>query len=157
MIQEAGDRQVQEEGSRTVNAQRAFVAGVVGALAMSLIMVLLRAIGIPLHIESQLAAALGSRLWGVGLAAHILIGGVLGLAYAIVFELAFNQAGVGPGVLLGACNTIFAGFVWAALGGPGSFWHELGASGIAALFLVHITYGAIVGGLYRTQHTLVYQ
>lgn len=124
---------------------------------MSLLMVWLRAVGIPLHIEGQLAAVLGTRVWAVGLLAHLLIGGVIGLGYAMVFEFVLNEAGIGPGVLVGACNTIFAGFVWAALGGPGSFWHGLGVSGVAAIFLLHITYGAIVGGLYRTQHTLVYE
>ena len=46
-----------------MNSGRAFVAGVVGALVMSLIMVLLRAAGVPLHIELRLAAALGTRIW----------------------------------------------------------------------------------------------
>ena len=138
-----------------MNTGRAFVAGVIGALVMSFIMIGLRAAGIPLHIESQLAAVLGTRVWAVGFAAHVIIGGLIGLAYAVVFEFVLNEAGVGPGILVGACNTIFAGFVWAALGGPGSFWHTLGVGGIVALFVVHVTYGAIVGGLYRTQHVLV--
>lgn len=139
-----------------MNTRRAFVAGIIGAVAMSLIMVFLRALGIPLHIESQLAAALGTRIWAVGLIAYLLIGAVIGLGYALVFEYVLNEAGVGPGLLVGACHTIFAGFAWATIGGPGSFWHLLGVSGIAALFMLHMTYGAIVGGLYRTQHTLVY-
>jgi hypothetical protein len=47
--------------------------------------------------------------------------------------------------------------VWAALGGPGSFWHTLGPSGIGAVFLLQMMFGAIVGGLYRTRHVLVYE
>jgi hypothetical protein len=139
-----------------VNVGRAFVAGIVGALVMGLIMELLRLAGVPLQIPSQLGAALGTRIWAVGFAAHLLIGGLLGLVYAFVFEYVLHEAGVGPGALLGACNTIFAGFVWSALGGPGSFWHLLGVSGIGALFLVHIAFGAVVGSLYRTEHRLVY-
>jgi hypothetical protein len=61
-----------------------------------------------------------------------------------------------PGLLLGACNTIFAGFFWSLVSGPGQFWEHFGASGIATLFLVHFVFGAVVGGLYRTRHVLEY-
>jgi hypothetical protein len=139
-----------------VQPGRAFIAGIAGALVMSLIMVWLRAVGVPLHIELQLAAALGTRVWAVGFAAHLLIGGVLGLAYAMVFDLVLQRAGVGPGLLLGALNTILAGFVWTKIGGQGRFWSGLGPEGIAALFLLHLAYGAVVGGLYRSEHTMAY-
>ena len=135
-----------------MNAGRAFVAGVVGALVMSLIMVMLRAAGVPLHIELRLAAALGTRIWAIGFVAHLVIGGLIGLAYAIVFEYLIETSGVGPGVLLGAVNTILAGFAWALVGGPGRFWSELGPAGVGALFLVHMAYGAVVGGLYGNEH-----
>jgi hypothetical protein len=134
---------------------RAFVAGVVGALAMSLVMVGVRAAGIPLHIESQLAAVLGTDLWIVGLAAHLLIGGALGIAYGMAFELVLHQSGVGPGVILGAYNTIIAGFVWAAIGGPGHFWSAVGPPGIIALFLAHMTFGAIVGAAFKAEERLL--
>lgn len=139
-----------------MNAGRAFGAGVIGAAIMSAIMVWLRAVGVPLHIELRLAAILGTHLWIVGLAAYLLIGGIIGLGYAAVFEWVLHQAGVGPGLLIGACHTIFAGFVWSQLSGPGRFWENLGVPGIAALFLLHFLYGAIVGGLYRTEHVLEY-
>jgi hypothetical protein len=134
---------------------RAFVAGIVGALAMSLVMVGVRAAGIPLHIESQLAAVLGTNVWMVGFAAHLSIGGALGIAYGMAFELVLHQSGVGPGLILGAYNTIFAGFVWAALGGPGHFWSAVGPQGIIALFLAHMTFGAVVGAAFKAEETLL--
>jgi len=139
-----------------VNATRAFVAGIVATTLMSLIMVLLRALGVPLHIETRMAQLFGTNAWAVGFAVYVLCGGILALAYAAFFEWVLNQSGVGPGVLLGAVNTIAAGFVWAALTGPGKFWVNVGPAGVAALFLVHFVYGGIVGGLYRTRHTLTY-
>ena len=134
---------------------RAFVAGVVGALAMSLVMVGVRAAGIPLHIESQLAAALGTNAWIVGLLAHLVIGGALGILYGMAFELVLHQSGVGPGVILGAYNTIIAGFVWAAIGGPGHFWSAVGPPGIIALFLAHMTFGAVVGAAFKAEERLL--
>ena len=90
---------------------RAFVAGVAGALVMTLVMMWFRAVGVPLPIQSQLASLLGTRVWAVGFAAHLLIGGMLGIVYALVFEYVLHQSGAGAGLLLGACNTIFAGYV----------------------------------------------
>jgi hypothetical protein len=139
-----------------VHLGRAFIAGMVGALVMSLVMVVLRALGIPLHIEQQLAAVLGTRVWAVGFAAHLLVGGVFGMGYALVFEFVLNQAGVGPGLMLGSYQTIVAGFAWAMVSGPGHFWSALGPEGVIALFVVHLAYGAVVGGLYTTEHKLAY-
>jgi hypothetical protein len=134
---------------------RAFLAGVVGALAMSLVMAGVRAAGIPLHIESQLAAVLGTNQWFAGLAAHLLIGGVLGIVYGMAFELVLHTSGVGPGVILGAYNTIIAGFVWAALGGPGHFWSAVGPQGIIALLVAHMTFGAVVGAAFKAEERLL--
>lgn len=121
---------------------------------MSLIMVALRSAGLPMHVETRIAALFGAGTWVLGLVLYLLIGGIVALAYAAVFEWVLHQAGVGPGMLLGACNTIIAGFIWANVAGPGKFWQHFGAAGMATLFLVHFAYGAAVGGLYRTKHQL---
>ena len=46
-------------------------------------------------------------------------------------------------------------FLWSAFDGPGRFWSSFGPPGVIALFLVHILYGMIVGGVYKTQHNYV--
>jgi len=135
---------------------RAFAAGVIGALAMSVLMAGLRSLGIPLHIELRLAGILGSGSWIVGLIAHLLIGGLVGLVYMLVFEFVFAQSGIPAGVLVGAINTLLAGFIWAAFDGPGHFWTSFGPLGIMSLFMVHMLYGAVVGGLYKNEHVYVY-
>lgn len=134
---------------------RAFLAGVVGALAMSLVMAFLRAVGIPVHIEAQLATVLGTKAWIVGFAAHLLIGGAVGVGYGIMFERVLPESGVGLGVLLGAINTIFAGFAWAVIGGPGRFWSEVGPPGVIALFVAHITFGAVVGATFKAEQKML--
>lgn len=139
-----------------MNTGRAFIVGIIGTVVMSLVMLGMRAAGLPLHIETRLGGLVGMASWVPGLIVYLLIGGVVALGYAVVFEWGLHQAGVGPGLLLGACNTIFAGFFWAMIGGPGQFWDRFGPAGIGTLILVHFAYGAVVGGLYRTKHTLEY-
>lgn len=139
-----------------MHAGRAFIAGIAGALVMTVMMIGFRAVGMPLQIESQLASLLGTRVWAVGFATHILIGGALGIAYALCFEHVLHQSGVGAGLMVGSYNTIFAGFVWAAIGGPGAFWEAAGPQGVIALFLSHLAYGAVVGGIYRSDQVPIY-
>jgi|SRR5215813_4160638 len=139
-----------------MHAGRAFVAGVIGACAMSLVEAWLRFMGIQIHIELYLAQILGTGSWIVGFLVHLLVGGIVAMIYALVFEYVFAQGGVGAGVLLGAINTVLAGFIWAGFEGPGKFWSSYGPAGIASLFLVHMIYGAIVGGLYTPEHTYAY-
>jgi hypothetical protein len=86
---------------------------------------------------------------------HLLIGGALGIAYAMVFEVVVHESGVGPGVLLGAINTIFAGFAWSAIGGPGHFWSAIGPKGVIALFIAHMTFGAVVGTVYKAEEKML--
>jgi hypothetical protein len=140
-----------------MHAGRAFIAGMIGAAVMSVIMVGLRAAGIPLHIEMQLAAVLGTQIWAVGFIAHLLVGGAVGEIYGVVFDLVLHQSGVGPGLVLGAYNSVVAGFAWAVLGGPGRVWSEVGPQGVIALFVVHMAFGAVVGGLYRAEARVAYR
>jgi hypothetical protein len=123
---------------------------------MSLIIVVFRAAGTPIHPELRLAAAVGTYSSLVGFIMYLLSGGVFALGYAAVFEYVLNQSGIGPGLLIGACHTIFAGFFWATVAGPGPFWDSFGAEGIGLLFLLHFTFGAAVGALYRIEHVLAY-
>jgi len=139
-----------------VYAGRAFVAGIVGAAIASAIIFLLRIVGVSLDIDARLAGIVGASSWMVGLVIYLAVGGVVALAYAAFFEWALHQSGVGPGLLVGAWNTIIAGFIWSYGTDPGRFWIHFGAAGIASLFLVHFVYGAVVGGLYRTKHQLTY-
>ena len=85
---------------------RAFVAGIAGALVMTLVMIWFSSLGSPLGIEAQLAKMLGTRVWAVGFVAHLMIGGAMGIAYALVFEYVLHQSGVGVGLMLGAYEVL---------------------------------------------------
>lgn len=104
-----------------MHAARAFVAGVIGALILSGLMLWMRAAGLPIHLEERLAEMFGVHAWILGSIAYLVFGGLVGLIYGALFEV-INQAGIGPGVLIGAVHSIFAGFIWAMVHGPGRFW-----------------------------------
>jgi hypothetical protein len=131
---------------------RAFVAGIVAAAVACVAMLLVRSAGVPLDIPTRLAMMFGASGLVLGVLFYLVAGGLIALIYAVVFEWVLNQAGVGAGLLLGACNTIIAGFLWQGGSDPGRFWQHFGAAGMASLFFVHFVYGGVVGGLYKTKH-----
>ena len=57
--------------------------------------------------------------------------------------------------LINAYNTVIAGFVWAAIGGPGHFWSGVGPQGIVALFIAHMTFGAVVGAAFKAEERML--
>ena len=139
-----------------MNTRSAFIAGVVAAAIASGVMLLLRLVGLPLDVLTRMGGVIGLSTWVVGLVLYLLVGGIVALIYAAVFEWVLSQGGVGAGLVLGAFNAIIAGFIWSPGSDPGRFWEHFGVAGIAALFLVHFVYGGIVGGMYRANHTPVY-
>ena len=130
---------------------------------MSAITGVLRLLGVSIDLEmmlgSLLLGALGPGVWLIGLGVHLLIGGVLGVAYATAFEVAFTEAGAGLGVAIGAVHAVIAGIVLAFMPAvhplmpalvpaPGLFMLELGAFGVLLFIGLHLIYGAIVGAYY---------
>jgi hypothetical protein len=68
---------------------RAFVAGVVGGLAMSGMLAVARAAGMPAALEMMLGTMIappGPGAFALGLGMHMVISGLLGLLYAALFR-----------------------------------------------------------------------
>jgi len=145
-----------------MNTGRAFLAGVVGALAMSVMMALARAMGMPANLEMLLGTMLGLEpgptAWMLGLMMHLVAGGVFALFYAWGFEN-LQTAGAGIGSLFGLGHALVAGvfmgmmpmihpMVPEVLPAPGPFMANLGMMGIVAEIVLHLLYGAIVGAMY---------
>ena len=140
---------------------RAVFAGVLGALAMSLAMFLLRVGGINVNLEALLGTLLeapaGFNSWIAGFALHLVIGGFVGLVYAFVFEVAVQRSGLLVGMGLGLCHGLLAGLMMSGIpamnpltadgNATGPFLRNV-AFGPFIFILLHCLYGAVTGIAY---------
>jgi len=149
--------------------QKAFGAGMLGAVAMSVIMAVARLAGMPANMSMMLGTMLGltagGAAWVVGFIMHLVISGALALVYGWVFERVVHHAGIWTGTAVSVFHIVVAGLflgmmpaMHPAMPGmmnpPGIFLSNLGAMGVVAFVLLHIIYGMIVGGMYgETMHT----
>lgn len=147
---------------------RAFVAGMVGATAITIVTAAVRAAGTNVDFELLAGTLFGGKVltdagtsvaWIVGLVIHLFFGGLLGLIYAAGFERLLGRASVGFGMLFGAAHALVAGVLLGLLpsadpvvpgvvAAPGLFMTRLGMVGFLTFCLVHLLFGMIVGGLY---------
>ncbi|MBI3929897.1 MAG: hypothetical protein HY319_30440 [Armatimonadetes bacterium] len=144
----------------------AFGAGVAGAALMSV----LAAAGRAFHFTSlEPELVLGSRMTGVadlssgllGLALHLLIGGLLAQVYAFFFELAGEAdpvMGAGYGFVHGVIAGLFMELVPlihplvpARFAYFGVFSVYYGTATAIGFVVLHILYGGTIGALYRTR------
>lgn len=142
---------------------KAILFGVLGAASISLLSAVLRALGLPLSIEMYLGTvsglAPGALAFGIGLMLHLSLGALFGLLYGALFERVWSHGGAFTGMLL---SVLHAGLVGMLLGlanhvhplvperlpDPGPYFSGLGVAGVLSFFLMHVAYGAIMGGGY---------
>lgn len=143
---------------------RAVLFGILGALAMSVVAFVLRAVGIPLRLEMLLGTATGmmpgTGAFLLGLAIHLTIGALFGLLYGWLFERVWNHGGAPIGILTAIPHSLFIGMIIGfmpqfhplvpkVMGEPGPYFSgSAGWIGPVAFFGLHLLYGAIVGGGY---------
>lgn len=148
-----------------MHAKRAAVVGVIGALAMTALMLGLRAVGATaMNFESLLGSMLTGRpdlgTWFLGLALHLGFGALFGLAYALGME-GLRRQSAGIGLAFALIHTAFSGWLLpqlmllhplvraGTLENPGFLAANLGPSEVIVFAVLHLLYGAIVGSLYR--------
>lgn len=152
-----------------MNYGRALLAGVVGGAAMTAIMTLVRTMGImdvnlSMMEGSMITANTGAGTWILGFMMHLIISGLIALAYAAGFEYVTHQAGWLIGVGFSLIHSLIAGMVFGLvpmmhplvpdqMPAPGIFMSNKGLMGVIAFFMLHAIYGAIVGAMYHTVHT----
>ncbi len=143
---------------------RAILFGIVGAAAMSIVSIPLRALGVPIQIEMLLGTlpglVPGTGAFMLGLAMHLAIGALFGLLYGALFERVWNHGGALVGMVTTIPHSLFIGMlvgftpqfhpmVPEVIPEPGPYFaHQGGWASPVAFFALHLIYGAIVGGGY---------
>ena len=148
---------------RTINPGRAFIAGVVGGIVMSLGLAVGRAMGMTAaNLEMMLGTMLlppGGAAFALGIMMHLIISGGIALIYAWGFEHLTHHANAAIGTGFGVIHGVIGGFAMGlmpvmhplipeALPPPGAFMSNMGAMGVAAEMALHMLYGAVVGAMY---------
>lgn len=143
-----------------MRAKRAIVFGVLGASAISVTSAILRAIGVPIHLELILGTMFGTQpgpgAFVLGLAIHLAIGGAFGLLYGWLMETVWDHGGAAMGMILGVVHAALIGMAvgltpqWHPLvperiPDPGPYFANIGTVGVVCFFAIHVLYGAIVG------------
>ncbi|MDP9310480.1 MAG: hypothetical protein M3R24_06265 [Chloroflexota bacterium] len=152
-----------------MNYGRAFFAGVVGGAAMTAVITLVRVMGImdvnlSMMEGSMITAAVGLGTWLLGFVMHLMISGLIALAYAAGFEHVTHRAGWHIGVGFSLIHSLIAGLMFGTMPtihplvpdqmpAPGMFMSNKGLMGVLAFFMLHALYGAIVGAMYHVVHT----
>lgn len=139
------------------------LAGVAGALAMSVAMWIAREFGLNVNLEAMLGslfeAPSSPQAFLIGFGVHLAIGAGIGLLYAAAFEYGMQRAGVIAGAGLGLCHGLMAGLMMSSIPAMNPLAHNSAAPGAflsnvpygPILFMVlHILFGAVVGVAYGT-------
>lgn len=140
-------------------------AGLAATAVMTVLMYLGGAMGMKMDIPRTLGLMVvgpdNPALVVVGLMLHVMMGVVFAIIYAVLFDL-FN---IDPswlwGAIFGGAHGIIAGMAMGMmpmvhprmgpdkpLAAPGMFGRNLGAMVPVGFILLHIIFGAVVGGLY---------
>ncbi len=146
-----------------MNTGRAFGAGVVGGVVMTILMWMARTfMGMHMNLSmmegTMLVQPPGPTAWIVGFIMHLIISGLIALLYAWAFEHVTHRAGAAVGAGFGLIHAVIAGFAMGMvpaihplipqmMPAPGAFLSNI-PGGVIALFVLHLVYGAVVGAIY---------
>ncbi len=150
-----------------MRAGLAFWAGVLGAIVMSIGMWIAYAAGATGFSfgwwwGSMILGNTSGAAWIIGFAIYLILGGLIGLAYAAVFE-AIGRSNWALGLLGGFIQLVIGGFVlgWISdvhpaipqvIVHPGFFTAYWGWASILTFCLMTLAFGVIVGSLYEPIH-----
>nr|MBA2664226.1 hypothetical protein [Lujinxingiaceae bacterium] len=130
----------------SINVSRAFAAGVLGGLAMTIFMAIVRLTGIPVNVEAMLGSMFGldpmaTGTWLLGLVMHLMLSGLIALAYAWGFERVTHRAGWTTGLVFSVVHIVIAGIAMVMIPlihalipemmpAPGAFMANMGVVGV---------------------------
>ena len=152
---------------RRVAFGKAVFAGSMGALAWELVVRIFLLFGLPVF---DLVYTLGTMIagdvsawvwWPIGMALHLTVGAIWAIFYAYFFWSTFDWRPIGQGLLFSIGPALLAGLIMVPqmsfmhplilerkLPPIGVFAWTIGWGGPVGIFLGHLIYGAVMGGLY---------
>jgi uncharacterized membrane protein YagU involved in acid resistance len=133
-----------------MNIPKALFAGFVGTAVLSMLMLLKGMMGLmpQLDIIKMLAAMMGSGP-AMGWVAHFMIGTVVwGIAYAMLYRVLPSDTPWVKGVIFGIGAWLMMMIVVMPMAGAGIFGSNFGMIAPVMTLLLHIIYGATLGGVY---------
>lgn len=150
-------------GSVTMRTDKALRIGVEVGGMMIVLMALVRLFGVPVRVELLLGSmfvAPGPWAWLLGAVLFLLGSGIVALGYAAVFEHLAQRADATTGVVTSLAHMVLSGALLSALpsvhprvtetmASPGPYFAGLGLVGVLVFVSLHLTFGALVGGLYH--------
>jgi uncharacterized membrane protein YagU involved in acid resistance len=138
-----------------MNPARAAVAGLIATAAMTALLLVEPSVGLPkiaigqiLSTSLGLAAAHLSSGPALGWIIHFIIGAVLALLYAAVFEPRLPGSALARGLIYGVLVFVAAQVVFMPLVGGGFFSRGDGQL-LTGSLLGHLVYGGLTGWIYR--------
>ena len=133
------------------NVLRAIFGGLVGTMAMTMMMYLVAPMmGVRMDIAASLAGMLGAP-WAVGLTIHFLNGTVIfPLIYALVLFRYLKGGSTVQGITFGVLLWLMAQLVVMPMMGAGVFSSRMGGVlAVVASLMAHAVYGALLGSIAR--------
>lgn len=142
---------------------KAIVGGVLGAGVMSGIMAMARGMGMMVNLEQMLGTMTGmmpsGTTFAIGLVVHLMMGATFAVAYAWLFERVAHRGRWTTGALVAIPHIVLVGLMMGAIpmmhplmpnpmAPPGVFMSGLGPMGVGAMVMLHVIFGAVVGGVY---------
>ncbi len=149
---------------------KALIGGLIGTVAMTMVMYMGSMMGMKMDMPMTLGTMLlprGGAAWGLGLMAHLMMGMVFFIIYAVLFKAFGIQSGViGWSALFGAVHSLVAGIAFGMMPAlhprmvsgpdagtdrvpaPGFMGAKMGPMGPMGVVVVHVAYGLVAGAIY---------
>jgi hypothetical protein len=145
----------------------AFIAGMIGWAVMVGLLILLRGLGatnlnLSLIVGALFTGQVTAGTWVLGFVLGLFISGLIALIYAAVFE-GLRRSTWWLGLIGGAIHAAIGGLFFGWMSAfhpampdlilpPGAFAANYGAATVIGFIALHLVFGAIVGGIYKTVH-----
>ncbi len=147
------------------NASLAFLAGVLGGVILTLLLSLARlfeltSLNLVMFLGAMFTQSLTAGTWILGFVIHLLISGLIGMVYGLIFSKVWGPANWWHGLVIAIPHLIIGGLflllmpainpaVPELLPSPGAFAENYGTWAVLLFIVGHLVYGAVVGAVYH--------